>query len=127
MKGYRPMPTWDETPASLRLRWIMRYTRIGGYLSMVTDLIGAMGCYAARHRLRHRRWFTAFLWLCAFLFVVRIIAAIPEWPARAPFLFFIPPTLGAWLIFPLLLYEKLFPSLPQEAAETRPSESQAIE
>ena len=118
--GYEPMPAWDETPLSLRPDWILKYTYFGMYFVILTDMIGAMGCYAARHRLNHRRWFTAFLCLCIFLYFLLIVAAIPEWRARAPFLFLLPPTPGAWLIFPLLLHEKLFPTLRKEDAETRP-------
>ena len=118
-KGYEPMPAWDETPPSLRASWIIKYTLAGVYLMIVTDLIGAMGCYAARHRLGHRRWFTAFLWLCAFLYIVRLVVVIPDWRARSHVLF-LPPTLGAWLIFPLLLYEKLLPTLPKKETEASP-------
>ena len=123
-KGYKPMPTWDETPPSLRASWFIKYTRAGVYLMIMTDLIGAMGCYAARHRLGHRRWFTAFLWLCAFLYIVRLVVVIPDWRARSHVLF-LPPTPGAWLIFPLLLYEKVFPTLPREDAEASRDELQA--
>lgn len=125
-KRSEPMVAWDETPPSLRTGWILKHTLVYIYFMIVTDLIGAMGCYAARHRMGHRRWFTAFLWLCAFLYVIRFIAAIPEWRARSPILL-VPPTLGAWLIFPLLLYEKLFPTLAREEAEASPDESQTTE
>ncbi len=124
--NYKPIPAWDETPLSLRPSWIINHTLVYMYFMIVTDMIGAMGCYAARHRLNHRRWFTAFLWLCALLFILRLVAAIPDWRARSPFLFF-PPTLGAWLIFPLLMYERVFPTLPREDAEASPDEWQTTE
>lgn len=113
-KGYEPMVSWNETPPARRFGWIMKYTLVYMYFMMVTDITGAIGCYVARFQMGHQRWFTVFVCLCAFLYVARVIAAIPEWQTKYPFLLF-PPTIGAMLIFPLLFYEKLFPTLPTQA------------
>ncbi len=87
------------------------------YAMIVTDIIGAIGCYAARHRLGHRPWFVIFLWLCALLWIGSRVAAILSGQVWTMVDFF-PPTLGSMWIFPLLLSEKLFPSLPMEHVET---------
>ncbi len=99
---------WASIPPGQRVGWVLRNTHLATYYILLTDMVGAAVCLAARSRKHLRLAFGTFLVLCALGVIFRV-----PWLLQGPDLrwdrwyvaAFGPPTPGGIVVLPLMLFE----------------------